>query len=69
VCHCSFFICLLFSPIIKYALISYLHYYLGKSRLAGKLKEVIDRVINIFHAQKELNPFPGGLGKKKGSNF
>jgi hypothetical protein len=42
---------------------------LGKSRLAGKLKEVIDRVINIFHAQKELNPFPGGLGKKKGSNF
>jgi hypothetical protein len=40
---------------------------LGKSRLAGKLKEVINRVINIFHAQKELKLFPEGI--KKGSNF
>ncbi len=50
---------------LRKALISYLHYYLGKSRLAGKLKEVINGVINIFHAQKELKPFPGRLGIKK----
>ncbi len=81
-CHCSFFVCLLLSPIIKCfdfhveescdfhvwrkAVIPYLHYYyLGKSVLAGNWKEVINRVINYFHAQKELDPLPEGLGRKK----
>jgi len=27
--------------------------------------EVINRVINYFYALKELNPLPGGSGRKK----